>query len=300
MKKLRTGTPFGVVFAFILPSFLGFTVFMLIPMISTLLLSFTNFSGSFSNIKWIGFLNYLRFFKSIRFLSSLWVTVKFVFFSVSIQLLLAFFFALLLNKQFRGRNFFRSIIFLPSVLSSVAIAITFMLIFNPEKGPLNAFLLSLGFPAQPWLSSPKTALTTIIMVNVWQYVGYYMVLFLAGLQNINRSLYESADLDGAGPWKKLIHITIPLLSPTTFFCLIMGIIRAFKVFDNIFIMTGGQNGGGPANSTNVLVFDVYLNAFVNLRMGYASALSVILLAIVMIITIIQFQGQKKWVNYDIV
>lgn len=300
MKKFRTGTPPGVVLAFMLPSLIGFAVFMLLPIVATVVLSFTNFSGGFNSVKWIGPLNYLRVFKSIRFLSSLWVTIKFVVMSVSFQIVLAFFFALLLNRSFKGRNFFRSVIFLPSVLSSVALAITFMLIFNPDKGPLNAFLVSLGIPSQPWLTSPKTALGTIIAVNVWQYVGYYMVLFLAGLQNINRSLYESAELDGAGAWRKMTHITIPLLSPTTFFCVIMGIIRAFKVFDNIFIMTGGQNGGGPAYSTSVLVFDVYLNAFVNLRMGYASALSVVLLAMVMAVTVIQFQGQKKWVNYDLV
>ncbi|HUX22529.1 MAG TPA: sugar ABC transporter permease, partial [Spirochaetia bacterium] len=157
---------------------------------------------------------------------------------------------------------------------------------------------SVGVGAQPWLASPATALGTIIFVSVWQSFGYYMVLFLAGLQSISPSLYESAELDGAGLLRKLVSITIPMLTPTTFFCVTTAIIKGFQVFDLVYIMTGGRQGGGPAGSTTVLVFDVYRNAFEFFRMGYASAEATVLLIFLLVITTIQYRSQRGWVSYD--
>jgi multiple sugar transport system permease protein len=151
----------------------------------------------------------------------------------------------------------------------------------------------------PWLTSEHTALPTIMLVAIWQSVGYYMILFLSGLQSINPDLYEAASIDGATPWRQLLNITIPMLSPTTFYCFIIAIINSFKVFDSIYMMTGGQLGGGPNGATTVLVFDIYQNAFSYYKMGYASAEAVILLFIVLVITIIQYRGQQKWVTYDL-
>jgi ABC-type sugar transport system permease subunit len=199
-----------------------------------------------------------------------------------------------------GRGFFRGVMFLPNVLSSVAVGLVFSLIFDPRRGPVNQFLLSVGLPAPEWLAGMNTALPTIIIIAVWQSFGYYMVLFLGGLQTISASLYEAADMDGAGPIRRFTAITLPGLSPIIFFSVTIAIIRAFQVFDQIFVMTGGQLGGGPAGATTVMVFSIYRNAFSQFRFGYAAAESVVLLAIVLLVTLVQQRGQKRWVNYDIV
>lgn len=283
--------------SFLLPSFLGFFIFVLAPVVATLGLSFTNYSGG-RTIHLVGIKNYLIAFRSAEFLSSLWITAKFVVVSVALQLVLAFIFAVMLNGKLIGRTFFRGLFFLPSILSSIAIGLAFALILNPGQGPVNMFLHSVGLPRQPWLTSPKSALPTIIFVSVWQSFGYYMVLFLAGLQSVNPSLYESAELDGAGLMRKLLSITIPMLTPTTFFCVTTAIIKGFQVFDLVYIMTGGQQGGGPNGSTSVLVFNIYRNAFSSFRMGYASAEATVLLIFLLIVTTIQYRSQRGWVSYD--
>ncbi|HUX13615.1 MAG TPA: sugar ABC transporter permease [Spirochaetia bacterium] len=286
-----------VVASFLLPSFVGFFVFVLLPVVSTIGLSFTNYSGG-RTFRLIGIANYLSAFRSTAFLSSLWITARFVVFSVFFQLALAFVFAIMLNGKVLARTFFRGLYFLPSILSSIAIGLAFALVLNPGEGPVNMLLKSLGMAGQPWLTSTKTALGTIIFVSVWQSFGYYMVLFLAGLQSINPSLYESADLDGAGLFRKLLSITIPMLTPTTFFCVTTAVIKGFQVFDLVYIMTGGQQGGGPDGSTTVLVFDIYRNAFMSFRMGYASAEATVLLLLLLVVTTIQYRSQRGWVSYD--
>jgi ABC-type sugar transport system permease subunit len=286
-----------IVAAFLLPSFVGFLLFVLIPMFATIGLAFTDYSGGFTT-QWIGFKNFVIAFNSPEFINSLINTIKFTVVTVVAQVFLGFVFAILLNRKMFGRDFFRAVIFLPVVLSMVAISLVFMVMLHPDKGPVNNFLVSLGIGRIPWLTSPATALLTIMLVTVWQSFGYYMVLFLSGLQSINPELYEAASIDGAGKWRQLVNITVPMLSPTTFFCVIMAVINSFKVFDPVFVMTGGQLGGGPAGSTTVLVFDIFQNAFAHYRMGYASAESVILLIIVLAVTIIQYRGQKKWVTYE--
>ncbi len=291
-------SPWLVVAAFLLPSFIGFFLFVLLPMLATVGLAFTDYSGGFT-FQWIGLKNFWQAFGSSDFLHAMINTVEFTVVSVVAQIVLGFCFAILLNKKVIGRNFFRAVIFLPVVLSMVAISLVFMVILHPTKGPVNGFLASLGMAPIPWLTSPKTALLTIILVTIWQSFGYYMILFLSGLQAINLELYEAAEIDGANKLRQLWNITIPMLSPTTFFCVIMAIINSFKVFDPVFVMTGGQLGGGPGGSTTVMVFDIYKNAFSYYKMGYASAEAMILLLIVLAVTIIQYRGQRKWVTYDL-
>ncbi|MCL2412366.1 MAG: sugar ABC transporter permease, partial [Treponema sp.] len=222
------------------------------------------------------------------------------FWTVILQLSLGLAFALLLNKEMFGRNFSRGVMFLPNVLSSVAVALVFSLILDPRQGPVNQYLMSLGLPAPEWLAGLNTALPTIIMITVWQSFGYYMVLFLGGLQTISPTLYEAADIDGARPFRRFLSITLPGLSPIIFFAVTIAIIRGFQVFDLIFVMTGGQHGGGPAGATRVMVFSIYNNAFQHFRFGYAAAESAVLLAVVLLVTLIQQRGQKRWVTYDIV
>jgi ABC-type sugar transport system permease subunit len=298
MRNLQR-TSWPVVAVFILPSLLGFLFFMAFPILASLGLSFTNFSGG-PNFRFLGVTNYINAFKSSAFRQSLNVTMVFTLWTVALQLLLGLAFALLLNEKMAGRNFFRGTMFLPNVLSSVAVGLVFSLILDSKRGPVNLFLQSIGIPAPLWLAGEKTALPTIITVTVWQNFGYYMVLFLGGLQTISSTLYEAAAIDGAGPVRRFTAVTIPGLSPIIFFSVTIAIIRAFQVFDQVFVMTGGQSGGGPAGATSVLVFDIYKSGFSQFRFGYAAAESVVLLVIVLVVTIIQQQGQKKWVTYDIV
>jgi multiple sugar transport system permease protein len=298
MKNLKR-TSWTTVALFVLPSFLGFFIFVAAPIIAAFGLSLTNFTGG-ANFSFVGARNYINAFKSGGFWNSLGVTLKFTFWTVLLQLSMGLAFALLLNKKFLARNLFRGVIFIPNVLSSIAVGLVFMLLFNPQRGPINQWLSSLGLPGPLWLSSEKSALLTIILVTTWQNFGYYMVLFLGGLQSINVNLYEAVEIDGAGALRRFLAVTIPGLSPIIFFSVTMAVIRAFQVFDQVFIMTGGQSGGGPAGSTSVLVFDIYKNGFSLFRFGYAAAESVILLGFVVVITIIQQKGQQRWVTYDIV
>jgi ABC-type sugar transport system permease subunit len=296
-NNFSQSTKWTTVMAFLLPSLLGFTLFVLLPIVAAVGFSFTNYSGGMT-LNFIGLRNYIMAFQSSDFLNSLLITFKFSIITVPLQLILGFIFAVILNQRLLGTKIYRSVIFVPTVLSLVAISLVFMLILHPNKGPVNHFLVSLGLPGVPWLTSPQMALYTIIMVTVWQSFGYYMVIFLGGLQSISEDLYEAATIDGANKFQQLFRITIPMLSPTTFFCIIMAIINSFKVFESIYVMTGGQGGGGPAGSTTVLVFEIYKRAFTNYEMGYASAEATILLLFILIITIIQYRGQSKWVTYD--
>ena len=286
-----------VVLSFLLPSLVGFATFILIPTIATVGLSFTDFRGG-SDFGFVGLKNYVQAFKTPAFLNSLWVTLKFVVISVTAELVLALAFALMLNQERPGKTFFRGLFFIPVVLSNIAVSMGFSLIFDVRRGPVNQFLESVGFDPLPFLTSPDTALGTIMFVMVWQQFGYFMVIFLAGLQTISPSLYENADLDGASYLQKLKSITLPMLSPTTFFAMVVAIIRGFQVFDQVFILTGGQFGGGPQGSTSVLVFKIYQNAFTHFRMGYAAAQATVLLLFVLLVTVIQYTRQTKWVNYD--
>ncbi len=297
MKRYRTSANWVTVLLFLLPSLLGFISFVFLPIVAMLCLAFTNYSGGI-DFSFIGFDNFVRIVGNRTFHKAFSNTVIFTLVTVIFQLLLGFISAILLNRKVGGRTFFRAVIFLPVILSNIAVSLVFMLILHPSKGPVNNFLATLGIEGLPWLTSPATALMTIAMVAIWQSFGYYMVLFLSGLQTINPELYEAGEIDGANRWQQLLHITVPMLSPTTFFCVIMAIINSFKVFDQIFAMTGGQLGGGPANSTTVLVFDIYQRAFSTLEMGYASAEATLLMAMVLIVTIIQYRGQNKWVTYE--
>ena len=247
-----------------------------------------------------GFENYRKAFRSTKFWKAVKVTLIFVVSTIGFQIGIALLLAVILNSRVVGRSFFRSVIFLPVVLSTVAISLTFMIIFHPQNGPANGFLQSIGLAPLPWLTGLHTALPTIIFIVLWQTVGYYMMLLLSGLQTINPALYEAAEIDGASGVQKFLHVTIPMLTPVLFLCVILAIIRAFQIFDQIFVLTGGQAGGGPAGATTTLVFDIYLNAFTHWQMGYAASEATILLCVILLITLVQYYQQRKWVSYDVV
>jgi multiple sugar transport system permease protein len=216
-------------------------------------------------------------------------------FTVPITLFIALGLALLLNQKVKGRNIFRTAIFFPYVASLVAVAAVWNMLFSPANGPINMILAKLGVAAEhlpKWAADRNFAMITVIMFSVWKSMGYYMVIYLAGLQGIAAELYEAASLDGANPWQKFKSITWPMLQPTTFFVVVMLTINCFKVYDQVYMITQG----GPGTSTLVLVYHIYETAFRSWDLGNASAAAVILFLLVLVITMIQFRGEKKYFN----
>lgn len=280
-------------YLFLLPNICGFLIFTLIPVIISFGLSFTNWDG-FREIEFVGISNFIEMFQNKTFQISFINTLYFMIFSVPMTLILALLVAIALKEKIKGLKVFRTAFFLPYLSATVAVAVVWQLIFHPAMGPLNAFLQTIGFNNPPrWLSSSDWALIAVIIVSIWKFIGYYMVIFLAGLQGIPDYLYEAAEIDGASKLQQFFKITIPMLSPTIFFSLIIAIINSFKVFDQIYILTEG----GPGRATNVLAYTIYNEAFVKYKFGYASAMAYVLFIMIMIVTLIQFRGQKKWVNY---
>lgn len=279
-------------YLFLLPNFLGFFIFTAIPIIAGLVLSFTDYNGFTANF--VGFDNYAKFFRDSQFQAALVNNLVYSALSVPLTILFALLLALMLNRPMRGGGFFKTVYFFPNLTSMVAVGCVAMLLFQPDKGPVNQLLLALRVPQDSlpqWFFSTKTALYTVILVVVWKQAGYYMIMFMGGLKNIPPHLYEAAKIDGANGWKLFWHVTWPMLSPTTFMVTILCFISSFQIFDIINVTTQG----GPGRATTVLVFRIYKEAFDNWKMGYASAIAYFLFVIILIITLVQWRGQKKWV-----
>lgn len=280
---------------FLLPSFVGFCIFVFGAVVISFILSFLQWD-MLTEAKFIGLQNYMRLLTQDKtFHLVLKNTIIFVLGTVPTRVILGLLFALILVRNIPARSFFRAAIFLPVIIPTVAAAMVFRWIFNADFGLLNEFLYNIGFSNLPrWFSDPSWAMNAVIILSVWKDVGFSTVLFMAGLQGIPSSLYEAAWLDGANKWKSFIHITLPLLSPTTFFVIVINVISSFQVFDQAYVLTGG----GPGNATNTIVYYIYNNAFQWFRMGYASAVAWLLFAIIFFATLIQFRYQKKWVYYE--
>lgn len=285
-----------VAYSFIAPNFLGFAIFTLGPIVLALLMSFAEWDGS-NEMKFIGLSNFIEIFKDDRFLASLKNTIIYSLFTVPVTLVIALGLAILLNQKIKGRNFFRTVTFFPYVASLVAVAAVWNMLFTPAKGGIvNQFLMNvLHVEPLKWAASSSTVMLTIIMFSVWKNMGYYMVIYLAGLQGISEELYEAASLDGANSWQKFRHITVPQLKPTTFFVTIMLTINCFKVYDIVYMLAGGSNGV-VNKSAMVLVYYIYEEAFRNWKLGKASASALVLFAIVLVVTLIQFKGEKNYAN----
>lgn len=274
--------------SFILPNFLGFALFTLIPVIATFVLSFMRWDG-FNPPAWVGLTNFIRLGSDSNFWVALENTVLYAFGYVPLTLVFSLGLALLLNQKLRGIAFFRVAIFFPYISSLVAIAIVWNLLFDPTSGPINQFLHLLGIVHAPgWTSSTAWALPAVIITSVWKDMGYYMVLFLAGLQAIPQEYYEAASVDGAGAIRRFWNVTLPSLRPTTFFVLVLLTVSSFKVFDLIFVMTEG----GPGRATLVLSQLIYQDGILNGQFGYASAISLVLFLMVLLVTVAQFRIQK--------
>lgn len=282
-------------YLFLLPWLIGFLGLTIGPILTSFYLSFTHFD-LLTAPRWAGIDNYTRMFTNDpKFAASMRVTFVFVIFSVPLKLAFALGVALLLNRGMKGLPLYRALFYLPSLLgASVAIAILWRQIFA-GNGLVNQILANFGIQGPSWISNPNTSLWTLIILAVWQF-GSPMIIFLAGLRQIPQDMYEAASLDGASKWRQFWKITLPMLTPVVFFNAIIQTIEAFKSFTPSFIISGGT--GGPINSTLFYTLYLYNEAFGFFRMGYASALAWVLLAIVALFTAFSFLTSKFWVHYD--
>lgn len=292
-KKEFKETITGIMF--ILPGFLGFMMFVFIPVIMSFILSFTewNFLKGIKDITFVGFKNYINLFSDEWFIVSYKNNLLFTAVSIPILTVLGLITAVMINKYIKFGGLIRMLLFIPYIASIVAVAAVWQMLLHPNFGPINSFLRSIGVENLPgWLTSFKWSLPSIMFIYIWQQLGYFVVVFIAGLKSIPEDIYEAAKIDGASEIKQFFKITVPMISPTTFFLVTMGIIGSFKVFDHIKILTGG----GPGNSSSVMSFYIYKTAFESFDIGYANTLAWALFLLVFIVTIVQWKLQKKYVN----
>ena len=278
-------------YSFILPNFIGYFIFIFVPVILTFVLCVMKWDGSSTPMEFVGLKNFVKLFHDSGFRISVTNTLYYAVFTVPLTMVAALLIAVLLNSKIKGIVVYRTAFFFPYVASLVAVGAVWNMLFQPDFGPVNEFLKFIGISEPPrWVVDKDWAMVAVSIVSVWKYMGYYMIVYLAALQGISGSLYEAASIDGANGFQKLLYITVPMLTPTTFFVLIMLTIQCFKVFDLVYVMTGG----GPGNATKTLVNFIYEKAFTSWEFGPASAGAIVLFAIVLLITLIQFSGEKKW------
>lgn len=292
-KRARQETLAG--YGFLIPWLVGFFGLTLVPMVYSLYLSFTKYD-IFSAPKWVGFDNYVRLFTNDpNFIQSAQITLVYVFVGTPITLAAALAVALLLNYRDKGSGFFRSAFYAPSLIgASVSVAIVWRAMFS-TNGPVDSSLSLLGIDLGGWIGQPSLILPMMILLHVWQF-GSTMVIFLAGLKQVPKELYEAAEMDGANAWHRFRTVTLPMLSPVIFFNLLLGLIGAFQVFGSAYIISNGT--GGPAGMTNFITVYLYKTGFSDGRMGYAAAIAWVLLIVVAIIALVLFRTQKSWVHYS--
>lgn len=278
---------------FLLPSLSGLLLFTVLPILSSLGLTLFEWD-LLTTPEFVGIDNFRRLFADEDFWRALRNTLSYIIFYIPLVMTGSLAIAVILNQKLRGLLFFRAAFFVPVVSAWVAIALLWKWIFNPRFGLLNYALGLIGIDGPAWLFDPQWAMPAIVITSVWKDLGFLMVMFLAGLQGIPNVYYEAAAIDGATRWQTFRSITLPLLSPTAFFALIISLINSFQVFDQVWIMTEG----GPAGATSVLVELIVKNAFSYSRMGYAAALSWVLFLLVFAVTLVQMRLQRKWVAYE--
>jgi multiple sugar transport system permease protein len=282
-------------FLFILPTYLGFAIFILGPVVAVAGMSFTKFDVLGGSV-FTGLANYSRMLSDDRlrtvYANTFLFTIFAVFFNVSIGLALA----VLLNRRLPQlvRNFFRSIYFFPLLVAHTYVAVIWQFLYQRDTGVINYYLSLLGLGPIAWLASPNWVLPSVIIMDVWKNTGFAMIIFLAGLQNIPRDYYEAARIDGAGALQLFLRITLPLLTPTIFFVLIIFMIGAIQVFDTIIVLTGG----GPGDASRSVVIYIYEQAFQNFDLGYASTIAMTLFVVILTLTLFQFWLSRRWVHYE--
>jgi ABC-type sugar transport system permease subunit len=287
----RSEARWGYIFA--AATLVPILIFSVLPMVSVFYFAFTDYSVFGKTTDWIGLANFQEAFDNRVFSQAVGNTFRFTLLSVPARLALGFFIAVLLNRQFRGISLVRAVYYIPGLTSAVAIAVVWMWLFDPRLGMANVILGLLGIAGKNWLRDPATALHALVGVSVWSGFGMTMIIYLAGLQGIPASYYEAAQIDGANSWQLLRRITWPLLRPVTFYLFVTGVISAMQVFTLVLVMTQG----GPLDSTTTLVHQIYLNAIQFNRMGYASALTLMLFAIILALTLVNVKFFSSDLEY---
>lgn len=280
---------------FLAPCLLGLIIFTYLPVFASLGLSFS-YWNLLGTPKFIGLENYATVLNDGLFWKSFGTTCWFVVLSGVLELVISLVLAVWLNRAIRGQTFFRTAYFLPFITPMVSVALVWGWLYDPSYGMFNWILQQahlIGKPI-PWLYDPQTALWAVIILRVWKDIGYNIVIFLAGLQAVPPSLYESANLDGAGGWRTFWLITLPMITPTLFFVGIMTLINGFQAFDSVYLLTQG----GPEHSTELLVYWMFKNAFEFYKIGPASAIAYILFVVILLLTLVQWQLRKRWVLYE--
>ena len=282
----------GTALAFLAPALAVITVFVLWPMASALRTSFTN-SRVLGDADWVGFDNYTRLASDDRFTNALTNTVLYAAVTTPVSVALALGFALLLNRPVPGRGLFRAVLFFPFVASLGIVSIAWALVLDPQVGLVNHWLNQIGLSIGDGVRDPQWAMPAVMLVGIWRNTGFFMVMYLAGLQSIPRELQEAASIDGAGTLGRFRHITWPLLSNTTMFVMIIASIFAFQAFDQMYVMTGG----GPFFRTETLVMLIFNTGFRNFQMGYAAAMAIVLLIVAFVLTLLILRNSRRWVHY---
>lgn len=297
----RRGSGLLTASPFLLPSLIGMLIFSLLPLLISALISLTNWDGldrltepGFMQEHFIGLDNYRKILTTPEFWRTLGNTAEYIVLYIPFMLAASLLVAYLLSRKHRGIGAFRVMYYIPVLTSWVAASLIWKSVLSPQYGALNGLLELIGISGPGWLTDEKWAMPAIVLVSVWKDMGFFGLILLSGIIGINKTYYEAASIDGANGWTKFFRITLPLLTPSIFYVLIVGMINAFQLFPQIMIMTGG----GPNGATQVMVERIYNYGFRYYRMGYASALSWILFAIIMLFTSLQMKGQERWVHYD--
>ncbi|MGB9679589.1 MAG: carbohydrate ABC transporter permease [Minisyncoccia bacterium] len=272
-------------YVFILPFIISISIFLIGPLIYAFIISFKEFSFLNPAInKWVGFLNYIKLFSDPTFKKALLNTTIYSIGVVPTQLIISLILALIVNSDIKGKTFFRVAYYVPTVTSTVAVSVIFLYLFKAD-GLVNVLLAKFGIQGPTWFNDVRFALPSIMMMAIWSSVGNYMVIFLAGLQDVPSELYEAAEVDGANKFQRFFKITLPMLKPIMFFNLVMSLIGTFQVFDQAYVVSQGT--GGPLDATMTVVLDIYRTGFRDFNMGYASAMAFALFVIILILTLIQ-------------
>ena len=283
-------------YLFLLPALLAFLLFIGAPMVITIVLSFFDYN-MLQVSEWINFDNYIEFFKNPTSWQIIWNTFKLTLILVALHIVIALLLAFVIYKEKRGpvKYVYRTAVYLPSILTTASVAIAWYYMFNYDLGVFNWLLSQLGISGVKWLTSSSGVIVAICLFSLWKFVGTPFLYYLIGLQGIPDGYYEAAQIDGANKIQTFFHITLPMLTPTLFFVITITTINTFQIFDEPYIITNG----GPGNASRTLALHVYEKAFKAYEMGYASSVSVVLFIIVLVITIILYSTQNKWVTYDV-
>lgn len=293
MKKKIKWKEMGSVTAFVLPALIPLIVFWVYPIFRSIYISFTDWDYMTADYNFVGLANYIALLKDTRFYDALWNTVVFSIGTLIPTIGIGLFLAVLMQKEFRGSGIIKFILFSPWITPTVAISIVWTWIYDPESGIANLVLQALNLPELMWIKSSDTAMLAVIIVTVWKSLGYAMIFYLSALEKVPKELYEASSMDGAKGWQQFRNITLPSISPTTFFLVIITMVNSLQAYDQIQILTQG----GPSGSTRTLLYMYYQLGFEEYNMGQATAVAVVLILITVALSTIQFVGSKKWVHY---